>query len=237
MPEQNSDSKSTGKIRIITSMLTTALKIWLRAQVSQVSQIEVDIKASDRQLLSGKVPWVAIGASHAVYQGLHIGQIQLVAENIQVNVSSVIKGQPLRLLQIVPVVGELIVEEKHLNDSLSSELLSTALNDVLVKLLPEHCAKTKSISWQKIILENNQIILSGIVTSESKSTPLEFSTVLDLISGRELQLAQIKIKSDMITQEQSHHEYTFDLGPEVDIQELTLIPGKLLCRGRINVNP
>jgi hypothetical protein len=237
MPEPNLDSQSTGKIRIITNMLTTALKIWLRAQVSQVSQIEVDIKASDRQLLSGKIPWVSIGASHAVYQGLHIGKIQLVAENIQINIGSVIKGKPLKLLQIVPVIGELTVEEQDLNDSLSSELLSTALNDVLVKLLPEHCAKTKSIFWQKIILESNQIILSGIVTSESKSTPLEFSTVLALISGRELQLAQIKIESDLFTKEQSHNEYTFDLGPEVDIQELTLIPGKLVCRGRINVIP
>lgn len=237
MPEQNSDSKSTRKIRIITNMLTTALKIWLRAQVSQVSQIEVEIRASDRQLLSGRVPWVSIGAIHAIYQGLHIGQIQLVAENIQVNIGSVVKGQPLKLLQTVPVVGELIVEEKDLNNSLSSELLSTALNDVLVKLLPEHCTKTKSISWQKIILENNQIILSGILASESKSAPLEICTVVDLISGRELQLAQIQIKHDTITQEQSHHEYTFDLGPEVDIQELTLIPGKLVCRGRINVIP
>ncbi|BAY21295.1 hypothetical protein NIES2100_10450 [Calothrix sp. NIES-2100] len=237
MPEQNSTAKPTQKIRIITNLLTTALKIWLRAQVSQVSQIEVEIRASDRQLLSGKIPWVSIGASHAVYQGLHITQIQLVAENIQVNIGSVIKGQPLRLLETVPVVGELIVEEKDLNNSLSSELLITALNDVLVKLLPEHCAKTKSISWQKIILENHQIILSGILASDGQSTPLDICMGLNLISGRELQLAPVQIKYDMVTQNQSNHEYTFDLGSEVDIQELTLIPVQLLCRGQINVNP
>ncbi|OUL30675.1 hypothetical protein BV372_21390 [Nostoc sp. T09] len=237
MPEQNSDSKRTHKIRIITNMLTTALKLWLRAQVSQVAQIEVEIRASDRQLLSGKVPWVSIFASHAVYQGLHIGQIQLVAENIQVNIGSVIKGQPLRLLETVPVVGELIVEEKDLNHSLSSELLSGALNDVLVKLLPEQCAKTKSIAWQKIILENNQIILSGILTSEGKPTPVEICTGLDLISGHELQLAPLQIKYNMGTLAQSNHEYNFNLGSDVDIQELTLIPGKLMCRGRINVIP
>ncbi|BAY65122.1 hypothetical protein NIES22_52240 [Calothrix brevissima NIES-22] len=237
MTEQNSDAKRNQKIRIITNLLTTALKIWLRAQVSQVAHIDVDIKASDRQLLSGKIPWVSIGASHAVYQGLHIGQIQLIAENIQVNIGSVIKGQPLKLLETVPVVGELIVEEKDLNNSLSSELLLTALNDVLVKLLPEHCAKTKSISWQKIILENHQIILSGILTSEGQSMPLDIYLGINLINGRELQLAPVLIKCDIVTPEQSNHEYTFDLGSEVDIQELTLIPGQLRCRGQINVNP
>ncbi|MDZ8054290.1 MAG: DUF2993 domain-containing protein [Aulosira sp. ZfuVER01] len=237
MPEQNSDPKRTHKIRIITNLLTTALKLWLRAQVSQVSQIEVEIRASDRQLLSGKIPWVSIFASHAVYQGLHIGQIQLVAENIQVNIGAIIKGQPLRLLETVPVVGELLVEEKDLNHSLSSDLLSAALNDVLVKLLPEQCAKTKSISWQKIILENNQIILSGILASEGNPMPVEICTGLDLISGCELQLAPLQIKYDTGTLAQSNQEYNFDLGSEVDIQELTLIPGQLLCRGRINVNP
>ncbi|BAY09075.1 LmeA family phospholipid-binding protein [Calothrix sp. NIES-2098] len=237
MPEQNSDSKRTSKIRIITNLLTKALKLWLRAQVSQVSQIEVEISASDRQLLSGKVPWVKIFASHAVYQGLRIGQIQLVAENIQVNIGSIVKGQPLRLLETVPVVGELLVEEKDLNDSLSSELLTAALNDVLVKLLPEQCAKTKSISWQKIILENNQIILSGILASEGKPTPVEICTGLSLIGGCELQLAPLQIKYDTGTLAQSNQEYNFNLGSEVDIQELTLIPGQLLCRGRINVNP
>jgi hypothetical protein len=237
MSEQNSEAKRTQKIRIITNLLTTALKIWLRSQVSQVSQIDVEIRASDRQLLSGKIPWVSIGASHAVYQGLHIGQVQLVAENIQINIGSVIKGQPLRLLETVPVVGQLIVEEKDLNNSLSSDLLLTALNDVLVKFLPEHCTKTKSISWQKIILENHQIILSGILASEGQSQSLEICISSNLISGRELQLAPVIIKYDMLTQNESIHEYTFDLGSEVNIEELTLIPGQLLCRGQINVNP
>ncbi|MBW4560336.1 MAG: DUF2993 domain-containing protein [Mojavia pulchra JT2-VF2] len=237
MSEQNSEAKTTGKIRVITNMLKTAVKLWLRAQVSQVSQIEVEIRASDRQLLSGRIPFVSVFADHAVYQGLHLGQIQLVAEKIQINVGSIIKGQPLRLLETVPVNGELIVEETDLNYSLSSELLSTALNDLLVKLLPEHWGKTKSIVWEKIILGNNQIILRGILTSLSKSTLLEVSMGLTLISGHELQLAPIQIKYDIAELIESYPEYNLDLGPEVDIQELTLIPGKLVCRGRINVNP
>ncbi|BAY91703.1 MULTISPECIES: LmeA family phospholipid-binding protein [unclassified Tolypothrix] len=237
MPEQNSDPKSNGKIRVITNMLKTALKLWLKAQVTQVSQIEVEIKASDRQLLSGKIPWVSIFASHAVYRGLHIGKIQLVAENIQVNIGSVIKGKPLRLLETVPVFGELSMEEQDLNQSLSSELLATALNDVLVKLLPEHCTKTKSTTWQEIILDTNQIILSGILASEGESTPVKIFLGLQLINAQELQLAPIQIQYDMVVQTESNQEHNIDLGPEVDIQELTLIPGKLVCRGRINVNP
>ncbi|BAZ26566.1 hypothetical protein NIES4073_74740 [Kalymmatonema gypsitolerans NIES-4073] len=234
----NSQSKKSNKVRIVTNILTTALKLWLKTQVSQISELEVEIKASDRQILSGCIPSVSIFASHAVYRGLHLTQIELVAENIRVNIGSVLKGQPLRLLETVPVVGELIQSEDDLNASLSSDLLPSALNDVLVKLLPEHCPKSKSISWQKIKLHKSKAILCAILADESEPTDLDISMSPELLSTQELQLSSIQVKTnrgDLF--EGNHQDLYFNLGSDVDIQELTLVPGQLVCRGRINVNP
>jgi LmeA-like phospholipid-binding len=237
MPEETSPTNSLNKIGIITKVLTTAIKLWLRTQVSQVSQMEVEIRASDRQILSGRIPWVSIFANNAVYQGLHITRIQLLAENIQINVGQVLKGKPLELLQVISVLGEMTVEEKDLNNSLSSELLSTALNDVLVELLPEHWPKSQPISWQKIILDNNQIILNALLTSASEPTPLEVYLGLELLNGNELQLGKIQVMQNEVALVKGNYDYTLNLGCDVHIQEFKLIPGKLLCRGRINVNP
>ncbi|MEH2162781.1 MAG: DUF2993 domain-containing protein [Nostoc sp.] len=237
MPEQNSQTTSANKIRIITQVLTKALKLWLRAQVSQISKLEVEIKASDRQLLSGRIPLVSIFATHAVYQGLLITQLQLTAENIQINIGSILKGKTLKLLETVPVVGDLIVDEKDLNASLSSDLLSTALSDLLVKVLPTYFPKSQPINWQEIILDNNQIILRGTKVTNSEITPLEIRLSLNLLSGHELQVAHIEIKPEQGDILEGDRQYNLDLGSDVDIQELTLIPGKLVCRGRINVNP
>ncbi|WP_066375196.1 LmeA family phospholipid-binding protein [Anabaena sp. CA = ATCC 33047] len=237
MPEKNPKIRSLNKIRIITNILTTALKVWLRTQVSQVSELEVEIKASDRQLLSGCIPWVSIFATHAVYQGLHINQIKLGAENIQINIGQILKGQPLQLLQVVPVVGELIIEEKDLNASLSSELLLSALNDLLVKLLPDNCPDAKSIFWQKIILKNQQISLIATLTSVGKSIPLEISFYLELLRGQELQLSQIQVIQNGVLLLTSSDNYNCHLGSDVNIAELSLTPGKLVCRGQVNVNP
>ncbi len=237
MPEQNSQTTNVNKTRIITQVLTTALKLWLRAQVSQISELEVEMKASDRQIISGRIPSVSIFATHAVYQGLLITQIKLTAENIRINIGSVLKGKPLRLLETVPVVGDLIIDEKDLNASLSSDLLSTALSDLLVKVLPTHYPKPQPINWQEIILDNNQIILRGMRVTNSETSPLEICLSLQLLSGHELQLADIKIKPDQGNILEDNHKYNLDLGSDVDIQELTLIPGKLVCRGRIKVNP
>ncbi|MFH7025839.1 MAG: DUF2993 domain-containing protein [Heteroscytonema crispum UTEX LB 1556] len=237
MPDNNSETKTSKHIRIVTNVLTTAVKLWLRSQVSQIQELELEIKASDRQILSGCVPSVSIFASHAVYQGIHLTKIQLVAENIRINIGSVLKGKPLKLLETVPLVGELILSEKDLNASLSSTLLSTALNDLLLKLLPEHSQNSKPISWDKITLDNNKLVLYGTLTAESDPTSIEMGLGLELLSGQQLQLSQIQIKHNQRALLENHHGQSIDLGSDVDIQELNTISSKLKCRGRINVNP
>jgi hypothetical protein len=237
MVEPNSQVKHHQKNGIITQVLTKALKLWLKAQVSQVSQIAVEISATDRQILSGQIPLVEIFASQAVYQGLHITQIRLEAKNIWLNVGAVLQGRPLRLLEIVPVSGEMIIEEQDLNYSLSSELLSTALNDVLAKFLPEHCSKFLPLTWQRIILEHQRIILHSIPAPESDFTNLETFMGLELLNKQELQLTQIQIQYQKENLLADNYGYRINLGSDVDLQELTLIPGKLLCRGQVNVNP
>jgi hypothetical protein len=62
---------------------------------------------------------VSISARHAVYQGLHLTQIQLITEGIRVNLAAILRGQPLRLLEPVPVFVELLLQELDLNTSSS----------------------------------------------------------------------------------------------------------------------
>ncbi len=237
MIDKTSPNRSNKKIRIVTKVLTKALKLWLRSQVSDISQLEVEIQASDKQLLSGYIPKVLVFARHAIYQGLHLTQIELVAENIQVDIGSVLKGQPLRLSEIVPVVGELIAEEEALNASLSSDLLSSGLNEVLHQLLPEHGPKAKGIVWQNIFLGHKKIILTA--TQDPKIAPqdLEINLGVDLLNGNELQISPIKIQEHTRVYLDNEDGYKLNLGTDVDLKQLTLMPGKLVCHGRININP
>jgi len=237
MTETSSPAQNVQKTRIITQILTTAIKLWLKTQLNQVSQIEVEIGASDRQLLSGRIPSVLIFATHAIYQGLHVTKIKLQAQNIQINIGAVLKGKPLQLLEIVPVSGELTLEEQDLNNSLSSQLLSTALNDVLVKLLPEDCQKCKSINWEKITLDNNRMIMIGTQFSESESAFLEIGLNLELLNGQELQFRDILIQKNQQILLENNSGETFYLGSDVNLEEISIIPGKIVCRGGINVKP
>ncbi|MBO1066937.1 MULTISPECIES: DUF2993 domain-containing protein [Nostocales] len=237
MTEPSSPNTNNSKVRIITKVLTSAIKLWLRSQLNQVSHLEVQITASDRQLLSGCIPGVSISASNAVYQGLHATQIELQAEQIQLNVASILKGQPLQLSAIVPVVGKLIIAEQDLNNSLSSPLLLTAINDVLIPLLAEYSLNFKDITWRRITLDNQVLILNGIPVSEIEGAFFNIYLGLELLNGQELQLTQVKIKTDREVLWERNSPYIINLGTDVDIAKVSLIPEQLSCCGRININP
>lgn len=237
MTSETNPSANGKNIRLLTQALTTAIKLWLRTQLTQVSHIQVEIGASDRQLLSGYIPSLFIFSTHAVYQGLHVTRIQIWAENIRINTSSILKGKPLQLLAVVPVVAEMLVEVPDLQQSLSSKLLSTALNDLLVQLLPEILPKFQGVSWEKITVDNQSLIVKGVVETDHESIPLQMRAGLALVNGQELKLKPIYIHYNKEMVLENDLGYNLDLGSDVDLQELSLNSQQLLCRGKINVNP
>ncbi len=232
--EQNPPS-GTHKSRVITKILSPALRLWLRSQTSEVSDLELQITGSDRQIISGYIPRVFISASRAVYQGLHLTGIRLEAENIRINIGSILRGKPLRLIEPVPVVGEILLFEKDLNASLSSPLLSNALTDLLVSFIPEYRSKSGDTHWHQITIESDQVILRGTQSVTFKKLDVEMRFGLKLINCHELQLLNPQILID--TKSDLKEDLNFDLGPEVNIQELTLTTGKVFCRGGLTVMP
>jgi len=237
MTQPSSPKTNNSKVRIITKVLISAIKLWLRSQLNQVSHLEVQITASDRQLLSGCVPGVFISASNLVYQGLHITQIELQAENIQLNVSSILKGQPLQLSAIVPVFGKLMITEQNLNNSLSSPLLLTAINDGLIPLLAEYSLNSKSITWRKITLDNQLLILHGIPISDIEGAFFNIYLGLELLNGQELQLTQVEVKTNQQMLLARNFPDIINLGTDVDLEKLLIMPEQLSCYGSININP
>ena len=237
MTEPSSPNPNNSRVRIITKVLTSAIKLWLRSQLNQVSHLEVQIEASDRQLLSGYIPGVSISASNAVYQGLRVTQIELEAEKIQLNVAAILKGHPLQLSAIVPVVGKLIITAQDLNNSLSSPLLLTAINDGLIPLLAEYSLNYPFITWEKITLDNQVLILHGIPISETEGAFFNIHLGLELLNGQELQLTQVQVKTNQEVLLERNSPYMINLGTDVDIEKISLLPEQLTCYGRININP
>ncbi|MEO0869762.1 MAG: LmeA family phospholipid-binding protein, partial [Cyanobacteria bacterium J06642_11] len=85
--------------RLISRVLPVAVKFWLQTQLDDIGTLNFDIQATDRQVLSGKIPGIALLAQRAIYQGVQITDVAVQASDIHINIGQVLRGKALRLKQ------------------------------------------------------------------------------------------------------------------------------------------
>lgn len=251
VPEPVAAGAAEGQSRLISRVLSPAVRLWLRAQVERVDDLSFQIEGGDRQLLAGHIPQVSISACNAIYRGLYLSQLQLTGANIRVNLGQVLRGKPLRLLAIVPLQGEITLREQDLNTSLQSDLLAGALAEFCATLLQSELANevfgdlidaSADLRHPKILLAAGRLTLTAELQSAAGSlTPLTIRTGVELVNGRCLRLDQPHWLPHVRAQRglplADLHGFEIDLGPDVYLSDLVLDQGYLRCRGQINVIP
>ncbi len=237
--------------RLISTIVAPAVQLWLRSQVEQIDNLQVQIEAGDRQILSGHIPHVRVAARQAVYQGLHLSQIQLLGQNIRVNLGQVIRGKPLQLLQPIPVEADLRLQEADLNASLAAPLMVSAVADLLNQLVQADPSlvdilgpqpQSEALENLQILLEAEQLTLGmSLRSQQGKIIPFALRTQLSLASPRQLRfdsphwLTNLKAKRGFPLE--GLEGFLIDFGPEVALTELTLAASQLVCRGCITIMP
>jgi hypothetical protein len=112
---------------IVSSVLCPVLKLWLRSQADAVEQLEIEIAGHSKQILGGNIPKAQVYGQKLVYQGLHITSVDLRAENINLNIPQILKGEALRLLEPIEVGLDMLLVADDLQKCLASSLLQTEL--------------------------------------------------------------------------------------------------------------
>ena len=219
-------------------MLAPACRVWLRSQVSHVNDIQVDITGGSLQILSGTIPQVAVVAEGAIYQGLSLGSIDLIAENIRINLPQVLKGQPLGLLEPISVTAEVKFSEQDLQSSLIAPLLSQAITDLFTQILGANSQQLAwTVDWTQVQIAPQMLILQGDLTTAGQTVPIEISMGIAISNGQILHLDPLKISCSIDLPGSNITSHQIDLGDDVNITQLQLSTGELICRGGILVNP
>jgi LmeA-like phospholipid-binding len=232
------ESNSSGQI--ISKILSPALQFWLRSQVEQVKALQFKIQGQDRQILRGYIPGVYLQSQEAIYQGLHLDQIEILAQNIRINIGQILRGKPFRLLEPVQVSGCISIEESDLQASLCSVILCNALNDLLLLLLessgvsngPEIFTQG-NLSWQNVELGIGQFKLQGIWTEKHQETYI-FTLVSDLkvFGPQVLYLSSLELRGLPEPYQVSLNEIFIDLGTDVEFSSLLISQGQLKAEGK-----
>ena len=236
--QQEIASRGKGS-RIASAVLSPAVQLWLRSQVEQVDQLNVKIEGSDRQIFSGTIPKVTAVAIGAVYRGLHLTEVAIKGAGIRVNLGQVIKGQPLRLLESFPIFGVLRLIQADLNASLKAPLLADALSEFLLPLLPlTDREQPLKLQNSQIAIEAGFLTLSAVILrADGTQIPFVLRTNLLMTSSHELIFENPEIEFSQELNRNILNNFKIDFGPEVEIEELTLNPGEIVCRGGIRVLP
>jgi len=248
--------------RIVGRVLPAAIRLWLRSQAEQIESLTIDLSGRDRDLLSGYVPGISLKAQQAIYQGIHIGRLELAAEDIRINIGQVVRGKPLRLMKAFPVCGEVALTEADLNASLTSPLLAQGLSEFWRSLLktpsvvtsvearygslPMHAEIT--VSEASARLKGNRLGLSFYPQApdcKRAKQPVILATGLTAAGGNCLQLLSpqwIENLADVddVTKGEpveALQDFQWNLGSDTAIELLLVQSEHLIFAGQIMVNP
>ncbi|NJO40495.1 MAG: DUF2993 domain-containing protein [Cyanobacteria bacterium RU_5_0] len=251
--EQDLSSHLAKQSRIISKVLPPAVQLWLRSQVESIEALHLHIEGNDRQILSGYIPKVTIDAQKVVYQGISLSQIHLTGETIRINLGQVVRGKPLRLLDVVPVQVKFTLHQADLEKSARSPLLSKALSDLMIKLLqsglmtdlPEGLQRLAGdaieLGSPDVQIDNDRLTLSSyLIDPGYPPMPIAICTQLRVIDGSKICLEQPQLSCSEAEQPiplPDLQGFAIDLGSEVTLRELSFTEGKIVCCGYINVIP
>jgi hypothetical protein len=228
----------------IDRLLTKAILFWLRTQTEAVEELELNISGGYRKLLSGNIPQVSLSCGLAIYAGIHLRHIDITAQNIRIQTSQIIKGKPLRLLEPVPIIGNIVITGEDLQNSVASPLLNQAFGDFLEAIWEKGgrplatCPNRHSIDWQEIRLQSDKFELVGsIETIEGQICPISLRSGLKLSNSHTLQLSPLQVETEPLIENLTIQDFKVDLGELVSIEELSLTQDCLTCAGGLQIMP
>ncbi|MEM9771019.1 MAG: DUF2993 domain-containing protein [Cyanobacteria bacterium P01_D01_bin.73] len=223
----------------LARLLATAVKFWLRTQVEAAETLEVAVGGSGRELLSGCLPSVQVWATGVVYQGLALQDVAIAASAIRINLSQVLRGKPLQLLEPIAIDLVQTINADNLNRSIAAPLLAQAIAD-FVKPLLAGCEGAQFMP-QNLMLGEQSLSLRGQFSEAEgdRSYPLTLTTGLALSSPQQLQFQNPQWTQDAAAAIAlpALDSFAMDLGSDVAFRMLAIAPDKIHCEGTLTVRP
>lgn len=229
---------------MINKLLSTAVKLYLRSQVSQVENLQLEIKGKNRQILKGCIPQIFLSCNQAVYQGLHLRGVQVEGNDIAVNLPEVLKNKPLKLIEPIVVAIKVSLDAKDLANSLTSELLQIGLTDLYKLILQVEqnvfinaSLIASTIEWKNIAIANDNISFSGTYqNSIGAEEKLLLDAGISLLNSHTIYLSPLFISQDSNPIKKLEEGVKIDLGKDVFLETLVIESEQISCSGSIAIN-
>lgn len=194
----------------VSRPLAALLRWWLQRQVTQAQALQVSIQGASQVWLSGCLPYVQVRAQNIIYQNMHLHQVAITVEHIQVHWPFLQrKGQPF--VEPITVHVQATMTDHNINHSLPY------FQATLRPYLQELHAEMTDIQGVRIYPDGIDWLLP-----EQK----QLLTQVHLVAPNELMLCAGPTRQVRI-----------GLGTEVKIRECQLQPGSVYLAGDVLIRP
>ena len=225
---------------MISKLLSGAVKLYLRSQTEAAENLQVKIIGRNRQILIGVIPKIWLSCDRAIYQGLHLSQVELNGSNIAVNLPEIIKNKPLKLIEPILVEIQLRLTAADLQASLDSNLLQSGLKDLWQMMIVKDSLELANlqIEWQTIAITEQLLHLTGIYRNAlNQINKLALSIEVSLANAHTLSLTPSNLTDSLPVHGDSEQKpVEIDLGTDVAIEQLNIQSGQIMCSGKIKIN-
>lgn len=258
----DSQEKSTlqQKSRLMSRVLTPAIKLWLRSQLDGIENFQLELDSSNRELLTGAIPKVFLAASEAVYKGIHLSRAQVIAQNIKINLRQILRGQTLKLLDPLPIELEASLTATDLKASTESALFQEALKMGLMPLIEQQLSipsdwpfpsweprplgqpQALTLSALRMELADNRLRIHAQVQHPAVQTPatIVLETGLKRVNSHKLCLDHpqgLHARANQPIALTQLGDFGFDLGADVCLTLLKITADAIHCQGQIKIMP
>lgn len=125
------------KSTLLGQLLRGVLSLWVRSQLDDVHNLDCWIGEGDRPIEQGVIPQIQVNGVQVVYQGLHFTRVEVSGENIPLDFSGVLRGQPLQVRNPFPVHLQLELTNADLWNSLQTPLFQSAVQNTVGALFSQ----------------------------------------------------------------------------------------------------
>lgn len=250
-----SQSPSKGS-RLISRLLPVAIKFWLQTQLDEMGELTFELQATDRQILSGQIPGIALAAQGAIYRGVRLTDVTVHASDIEINIGQVLRGKSLQLKHAFPVAGNVMLAVDDLVASSTASVLAEGLLDFWQTLLAQAdvaaevtthygadvpALKGPSLSQyqSKLDIVDADLVLYLMALGQQTMPTIRLRGGLGIDQGHRLQLTEARWclpSGDQVCSD-ALQDFCWDLGEQTELRSLTIQNKQLTCQCKVMVHP
>ena len=227
--------------QFVGALVNPLVANWIESEVDSVENLDVKISGADSDLMGGRIERAEVSGDNLVYEDFYFSRVELSGQDIRLTVEDALNGGSLNLVEPLPVNAMMRLTNADVNRSIQAPLIQSQLSEASVDIPVGNGGEAVAFQLRdpQVEILDGRLKIDALLNTEGTDVPVSVTTGLLPKSSRQLLLVNPVWLGDDGSQIPiaGLDGAEIDLGPDVKIDSLQLVPGELIYTGTITIQP